>query len=64
LALQKYSKPGNKQNTSNNVVIGTVIEKGVESDFEVRTGHFKRNYVVILNNVEYYQNSKYFQTKA
>jgi len=50
-----YSNPGNKQNTSHNVVIGPVIEKGVESYFEVRTGHFKRNYVVILNTVQYYQ---------
>jgi len=60
-----YSFPGNKQNTSHNVVIGPVIEKGFECDFEVCTGYFKRNYVVILNTVEYYyQNSKYSQTKA
>jgi hypothetical protein len=60
-----YNNPGNKQNTSHNVVIGPVIEKGFESDFEVCTGHFKRNYVVILNTVEYcYQKPKYSQTKA
>jgi hypothetical protein len=60
-----YSNPRNKQNTSHNVVIGPVIEKGIESDFEVCTGHFKRNHVVILKTVEYYyQNSKYSQTKA
>lgn len=59
-----YSNPGNKQNTSHNVVIGPVIEKGVESDFDVRTGHFKINYLVILNTVQFYQNSKYSQTKS
>jgi len=64
LALQMYSNPGNKQNTSHNVVIGLVIKKGVESVSEVRTGHLKRNYVLISNIVEYYHNSKYFHTKA